>query len=275
MNAYFQITRPVNVLIGGLSIFIGAFIAGSIQPIQNVALAVLSGMLIAAAANTINDYYDVAIDRINKPYRPIPSGKITEKTAWIYAMIMFVIGTGLSILINNKALAIAVFAWVVLYCYSAKLKRTVLWGNLAVSFMTAFAFIYGGVAVNRLNEAIIPAVFSFLFHLGREIIKDIEDREGDSADHAVTLPIRYGVRPALWVTMFVFILLIGLTIMPFVMGIFGVPYLWVVILGVDTVLVFVIFSMWKTPVPKNLGRLSTLLKMDMLVGLIAIYVGRF
>ena len=61
--------------------------------------------------------------------------------------------------------------------------------------------------------------------MGREIIKDIEDREGDVADQALTLPIRYGVRPALWVTTIVFVILIALTIMPFILDIFGFVYL--------------------------------------------------
>jgi geranylgeranylglycerol-phosphate geranylgeranyltransferase len=275
MNAYLQIIRPVNVLIGGLSIFIGSFIAGSIHPIHAVILAAVSGMMIAAAANTINDYFDVTIDLINKPHRPIPSGKISKNGAWWFAVSLFAAGGGLSFLINMKAIAIALFACIVLYAYSARLKRTVLWGNLVVSFMTAFAFIYGGVAVDRLNNAVIPAVFSFFFHLGREIIKDIEDMKGDTADHAVTLPIRHGIRPALVITTAIFLLLIGLTALPYCFHIFGIYYLVVVIAGVDVLLVYVIISMWNRPDSENLGRLSTLLKLDMLVGLVAIYVGRF
>ena len=275
IKALFILTRPVNVLIGGLSIVIGAFIAGSLQPVINVVLAAFSGGIIAGAANSINDYYDLKIDKINKPYRPIPAGLVTQKEAFCFSIALFIVGLVLGALINWKALLIAIFACVVLYLYSARLKRTVLWGNLSVSLISAFAFIYGGVAVNRLNAALIPAGFAFLFHLGREIIKDVEDQKGDLADNAKTLPIQYGTNVALSVTTIVFILLIIATFLPYIFNVFGFIYLLVVILGVDLVVIYVIFSIWKNPQPANLGRLSTILKIDMLMGLFAIYVGRF
>lgn len=253
----------------------GSFIAGSLSPLTNVLLAVISGSLIAAAANSINDFYDVNIDRINKPYRPIVAGLLTKTEAFIFSIVLFSSGALLGGFINARAGFIAFFACILLYLYSARLKRTVLWGNLTVSLMTAFAFIYGGVAVNLLDKALIPAGFAFLFHFGREIIKDVEDHKGDSADNARTLPIIYGKKTALILTTIIFCILIAVTLLPYLFHIFGKAYLIVVVLGVDLLLIYVLVSMWRNPVPSNLGRLSTLLKLDMIVGLIAIYVGRF
>lgn len=275
IKAYFLLTRPVNVVIGGLSIFMGAFIAGSIQPMRNVLLAMASGALMAAAANAINDYFDINIDRINKPHRPLAAGHLSPREGYIFAMLLFVLGILAGSLISWRALVIATVAFLILYGYSARLKRTMLWGNLSVSFMTALAFIYGGVAVNRFYMSLIPAGFAFLFHLGREIIKDVEDKKGDIAENARTLPLVHGNRTAFIVVTAIFIVLIIATIMPFAFGIFGTTYLLVVTIGVDLVLIYVMVSMWRNPSPPNLGRLSTLLKMDMFVGLIAIYTGRF
>ncbi len=275
IRAFFTLTRPVNVLIGGISIFMGAFIAGSIHPLSKVMLAVLSGALLAGAANSINDYFDVNIDKINKPYRPIPSGRLTRKESFIFSIILFSLGTFLTAFINWKALVIALLSCFVLYAYSAHLKRTVLWGNFSVSLMTALAFIFGGIAVDRLNAAIIPAGFAFLYHFGREIIKDMEDREGDMSEGIRTLPLVYGNKVAMLFTTCLYILLIIITYVPYVLRIFGITYLLVVSLGVNVVLIYSMISMWKRPVPENLGRLSTLLKMDMFVGLIAIYLGRY
>ena len=266
--------RPINVLIGGLSIFIGAFIAGSIHPIHKVLLAVVSGAMMQIAANSINDYYDVNIDKVNKPYRPVPAGLLTRTEAFVFSMIFFMGGIIIGALINWKAFVIVIFAFVMLYLYSARLKRTVIWGNLTVSLMTAFAFIYGGVAVDRLNAAFIPAGFAFLFHFGREIIKDVEDQTGDMIGNARTLPLIYGTRVAFVVTTWIYCLLILVTLLPFIFKIFGIYYLLTVLIGVDLVLIYVLFSMWNKPQASNLGRLSTILKLDMLVGLIAIYVGR-
>jgi geranylgeranylglycerol-phosphate geranylgeranyltransferase len=271
---FFLITRPVNVIIASLSIFIGAFITGTIQPYLKVILAMLSGGLIAGAGNAINDYFDVAIDKINKPHRPIPAGFLTPKQVYLFAIILFIIGTLLGIVINWKAFIIASLTSISLYFYSYRLKRTVLWGNAVVGFISALAFVFGGIAVDRFTASLIPALFAFLFHLGREIIKDTEDQKGDLADNAQTLPIKYGTNVALGITSFVFIMLIVITLIPYFLKIYNSLYLIIVVLGVHSVLIYIIYSMWKNPGPKNLGRLSTILKIDMVIGLFSVFMGR-
>lgn len=272
--AFLLITRPLNVLIGFFSIFMGAFITGTISPIFNVFWASLSGGLIAGAANAINDYFDVEIDRINKPYRPIPSGKLSRQEVFIFSMLLFILGILTSSFVNWMVFVIALCSSILLFLYSAYLKRTVLWGNLCVSLVTALAFIYGGAAVDRFQAALIPALFSFLFHFGREIIKDIQDMTGDAADQAITFPIRYGKKLSLLFASVIYSSLILITLVPFFLKIYGIYYLIVVILGVDLVIIGVLFSIWHDQTPKNLGRMSNLLKADMLIGLIAIYCGR-
>jgi len=269
-----MLSRPLNVLIGMLSIFIGAFITGTISPALNVLFACISGGLIAGGANVINDYYDVEIDKINKPYRPIASGNISLKEGIIYSIILYLIGIAIGWLVNWQAFAVSIFSSILLFLYSAKLKRTVLWGNLSVSLVTALAFIYGGIAVNRLSYAIIPAVFSFVYHLGREIIKDVEDLEGDRADNITTFPIKFGAIAALKLATIIYLLLIAITIVPYLLKIFGIYYLIIVAGIVDLVVVYVLFALWKNYKPKNLSRLSIILKLNMFAGLIAIYCGK-
>ena len=146
-------------------------------------------------------------------------------------------------------------------------------GNGVVSLIAALAFIYGGLAVGRFGPTLIPAWFAFLFHFGREIVKDIQDWAGDTAIGAKTLPIRFGKKTALIVTTYTFILLIISTPVPALFRIYGIVYLIVVILGVDIPLLYVLRSMWRDSGPTNLGRLSFILKVDMLIGLLAIYLG--
>ena len=165
LKNFIILCRPLNVVIGMLSIFIGAFITGTIQPLLKVILASVSGGLIAAAANVINDYYDVEIDKINKPYRPIAAGLVTPKQGFVYSLVLFLAGIVVGWLVNWLAFIISVFSAVLLFLYSYQLKRTVLWGNISVSLMTALAFIYGGVAVKRIIFAQIPAAFWFLYNL--------------------------------------------------------------------------------------------------------------
>jgi geranylgeranylglycerol-phosphate geranylgeranyltransferase len=275
LKQFLILCRPLNVIIGMLSIFIGAFITGTIHPIMKVILACISGGLIAAAANVINDYYDIEIDKINKPHRPIAAGIITPKEGFSYSLVLFLLGIVCGYMINWLAFMVSVFSSILLFLYSYRLKRTVLWGNISVSLATALAFIYGGIAVNRLSYALIPATFSLFYHLGREIIKDVEDIEGDRADKIKTLPIAYGEKVALYVATWIYFVLIILTLMPYIFKLFGMYYFVIVFFIVDLIIGYVLFSMWRNSASKNLSRLSMILKLNMFAGLLAIYVGKF
>ena len=273
IKGYILLTRPLNCVISFISIFIGGFVTGTIYPLDKLLLAAFSGTLIAAAANAVNDVYDLAIDRVNKPERPLPSGMVPPISAQVYAISLFVVGVGLGCLIHWAGFTIAILTSILLYLYSSHLKRTVLWGNLTVAFISGLAFVYGGLAVGRTKQALIVGGFALFYHLAREIIKDAEDVEGDARDGAVTLPIRYGIRSALVVATIVICLLIVLTILPYTLGIFSAAYLWVVVLGVDAFLAFVMISMWRDASPANLRRLALWMKFNMFVGLVAVYLG--
>jgi geranylgeranylglycerol-phosphate geranylgeranyltransferase len=269
--AFFQITRPLNVAVAGASIWVAAALATPVeaQPFRltfAMAAAVLSGMLITAAANTINDLCDIAIDRINRPERVLPSGRLTPKTALAFAIFLFACGNFFSILISPVALLIAAGSSTLVIVYSRWLKRQPLSGNLAVSMVTALAFIYGALAaevdlsarsatlagVNSMKEMVtsswnkgwradvFPALFSFFFHFDREVIKDIEDQVDDKAVQARTLPLAYGL-PVAQAASLAFVILIFATLAPFYFGIYGATYLSIVIFGVDLVLIAVIY----------------------------------
>ncbi|MBN2413860.1 geranylgeranylglycerol-phosphate geranylgeranyltransferase [candidate division KSB1 bacterium] len=258
-----------------LSIFIAIVICGNLAWIIKVLAACFSGGLITAASNTINDYYDVEIDRINKPNRPIPAGMVKRKDALTFSLFLYTAGVLLGLLINLTAFVIALSTSLLLLFYSVKLKRTVLLGNVAVSLSTALAFIYGGVAVGRVKNAVIPAVFAFMMHFGREIIKDMEDIEGDKKNRAITLPVRFGLIPAKWSATVIFFLLFILTIIPFLTNIYGIWYFLIVLLGVNSILVYTIIRMWRHSSKEIFSQLSVLLKADMIIGLLAIIAGRW
>ncbi len=268
-----QISRPVNVLISMLSIFVAVLITGILQPVSHVLLACLSGGIIMAGSNTLNDYFDLDIDRVNRPRRPLVSGKLDPPAALGAALAEFTLGILMAAFITMTALWIAmvVSALIIFYCY--RLKRRPLIGNLAVSFSTAMAFVYGGAAVNRIEKTLIPAVLAFFFHFGREIIKDVQDMAGDSHGKARTIPLVLGDRAALKITTWNFILLMILLPLPFIFRWYGLRYLITVLLGIYPVLLFSLLSIWRNPSPGNLGFISNLLKADMPVGLLAVYLG--
>ena len=246
---------------------------GTVQPLILLLLAAVSGSLIAAGANAINDVFDLNIDRINKPQRPLPSGRVPVASARIFAWFLFITGCGIAALIHPVCLGVALICSFWLYLYSWRLKGTVLWGNFSVAFISGLAFVYGGLAVSRWKQALVVGIFAFFYHFAREMIKDMEDVEGDVENNAITFPVRHGIRPTQIVASILIFILIGLTLLPYQLGIFNRIYLIIVLLGVDLVLIGVVVLLWAFPRPENWGRLSVLMKADMLMGLIAVYFG--
>ncbi|NOX36979.1 MAG: UbiA family prenyltransferase [Calditrichaeota bacterium] len=273
LRAIIRLSRPLNVAIAALSIYVGAFITETDLWNVEIALACLSGALITAAANTINDYFDVAIDRINRPDRPLPSGALSPPTAAILAAGEYAAGILLSLWINPLAFSMAVIFSALTFVYSARFKRMPLIGNVTVSLSTAAAFIYGAVAVNQPLKAVYPGLFAFFFHLGREIIKDIQDIKGDALNQARTFPIRFGIRRAIWLTKGNFLFLFFLTLLPYFTHYYDFDYFLVIMLGIFPVVLLVLFYLSEKRTHQQLEWLSHLLKLDMLVGIYAIYVG--
>lgn len=232
-----EITRPLNGLIASGSVLIGALLSGR-GITDSVWIAALSCFLITGGGNTINDVADQEIDRINKPGRPIPSERLSGKGALGISISLFIIGIVIAGLVSFWLIEMAALATALLLVYSFSLKRKGLRGNMAVSFLGGLPFVYGGVASKCITPTIIPFFFAFLFHLLRELIKDIEDMEGDRGQ-ALTFPIVYGVKKTLKLTNSILILLILYTLFPYIAGIYGIPYIIAVFILFDVPLVVV------------------------------------
>ena len=272
-KALLKLTRPQNNLITAISVFIGAWVCGDIPSWGKMILACFSASLISSGGYVINDYFDVEIDRVNKPLRPLVGGEISKGKALILSLILFSLGLFLSFVIGLSAVLLALFSILALVYYSYRLKRVLFWGNFLVSLICALAFVYGGIVGEDFRWSLIPATFAYLFHLGREILKDVEDKEGDRLSSAKTIPIVLGVRPSLFFISFIFSILILLTLFPYIFKILSISYLLTVFLF-DLLLVYILWSMWKDWSYKNLGRLSRILKVDMILGLVAIFLGK-
>ena len=192
--AIIEITRPVNVLITFAVVIVSTIICSDEFNINTtIVLAGLSASFVAAGGNIINDIFDLEIDKINRPRRVIPSGRINKVTAKVMYITTSFVAILLAYLISSAALVIVLTTILLLYLYSLKLKQIPLLGNLAVAFCTALAFIYGGIAVGNWEGAIIPAIFALLVNFIREIVKDIEDIDGDNKNGISTFPIKYGL----------------------------------------------------------------------------------
>ena len=274
-SAYINIVRPINFLITFFTVIIAAALSykGEYSTVK-VFLAAITASLTMSAGNIINDIYDLNGDKINHPLRPLPSGVISLKAALIYYFILLAVSLLLSLFISNLNFAVNLISVLMLYLYSYKLKRVALGGNLTVSLLTGLAFIYGGVTVNNIYNSIIPALFAFLINLIREIVKDMEDAEGDIREGIISFPSKYGAKTAKNTIITLSMLLILFTLFPYINGNYSNYYMAVILFLVIPVLIYFLVSLLKDDSKKNMNKLSFILKLDMVFGLIALYIGR-
>jgi 4-hydroxybenzoate polyprenyltransferase len=272
---YIKITRPLNVLITFLVVIVAILIAEKEQTeLIVLILAPLAAALTAAAGNIVNDIYDIETDRISHPNRILVLGSLSIKEAWIEYWILNVVSVFIAIYLSPTLLMIVLLTIFLLYIYSAFLKRLPLIGNIIIALITGLAFIYGGYAVGNPEAAIIPAVFAFLINLIREIVKDIQDIEGDLKLNFKTFPIRLGIEASKHIIVLITIVLILFTLYPFIQQIYKIEYFILVMVFVNPVLVMCIKILLDKHRQTNLKMISRLLKLNMIVGLIAIYIGK-
>jgi geranylgeranylglycerol-phosphate geranylgeranyltransferase len=226
-----------------------------------------------ASGNIINDIFDIEIDRINRPSRPLLSGLIKINFALFFYFILVLISLSLSLLIGQSAFTIVLISHLILFLYSKYLKKVPLIGNVTVAFLTGLVFIFGGVTVGNASVAIIPASFAFLINLIREIVKDMEDIEGDRKADLITFPIKFGFQKSKILILVITISLVLFTLYPFLTKLYKIEFFIVVMILVNTILVYSLKLLFENHSSKNLNKISNLLKLNMVFGLIAIYFG--
>lgn len=225
MYGYLTITRPVNSIVAGLAGVLGSLIAtGTLVPEAAVVIGIVA--FVTAAGNVVNDYCDAGIDAVNRPERPIPAGTVSLRGALIYAALLFTVGNLLALATNPLCLGIALFNSALLVLYAVRLKATPFLGNLAVAYLSASIFLFGGAfaGMDGLLATLPVAGVTFLAMTAREVLKDAEDIEGDRAGGARTLPMIVGVDRSVGIA-FAFALAAALLSMLPVFRWWGLPYL--------------------------------------------------
>lgn len=280
MNPYIEILRPGNALMGAISIILVAIIDKTIS--IPIILAMIAVFFETAAGNVINDYFDYKIDLVNKPERPIPSGRISLKNGKNYAYFLFLAGTVCGFLIsyltgNWIPFVIVLIADVILYLYAYKLKATPLIGNLAVGFMTGFGFVFGGFTINNpsiIMTSIFLGFFAFVMTTAREIVKDIEDVEGDMKDGARTLPILIGKKTPAILASILIVIDCALCPLLYAYHIFGVLYLIIIAIAV-ILFIYAAIIILKSQEESSAHKSSKLLKIGMLIAFLSFALGSF
>lgn len=192
MNAYLEIIRPGNAVMAVIAVLLVMLITGNFT--LDAFLACFVVFIVTGGGNAINDYFDHKIDTINKPERPIPSGRISLKAAGIYSLSLLATGTIVAFIIGILPGIVAFLTSVLLVYYAYSLKTKLLTGNFTVSFLTGLCFVFGGIVVGETLTSIYLGFYAFLMTMAREIVKDMEDIVGDKKEGAKTLPITYGMK---------------------------------------------------------------------------------
>ncbi len=226
--------------------------------------------IFTAAGNSLNDYYDRDIDRINRPDRPIPSGHVSPRGALATATLLFLPTLPWSFLIGWELLALVLINLSLMSSYEFVFKREGFRGNLLISWLVASLFIFGGLAVyggsvEALQRVLLLAILAFLATLGREVIKDIEDIAGDVGRW--TLPMTVGERAAGRVASLALLLAVAMSSIPLLLGVLSTYYLFVVAVA-DTIFIYAALNSSRQPATAQRS-----VKYGMLVALAAFLAG--
>lgn len=268
-----KISRPVNLIILAFAqmmtaVFLvetNAYGQATWQS-YNLYLLMLATSMIAAAGYMINDYYDVKIDYINKPDEVIIGRTMKRRVALFYHSILnfFAIGIGW-LLAPRMALAIFIAAFL-LWFYSNQLKRLPFIGNFTVALLTAASIWLIGFYYQKSELLVLTyALFAFFLNLIREIIKDIEDRDGDRKHGCKTLPIILGFRNTkkiIFVIAFVFVC--SIMVVTFKIN---NPNLYVYFGGLSILFMFFIYKIYIADRKQHFTQLSIYNKALMLAGI--------
>ncbi len=264
---YLLIIRPINCIIAFVSVLVGAWIGNGIFFSPRLILAGMIMFGVYAFGNMVNDLYDLEIDKINRPERPLPSGKVNAKIVVLLALFFLVISILFSINLGLLPLFLVIGICSLLFVYDTYLKKTVI-GNFIVALITGLGFVLGGI-VARNPSCIVPFLFSLFIHTPREIIKDIIDIKGDEAFGIISLPILMGKERSLKISALLVGILCILLPLPFIFKILSIRYMLIVLLCAYPILIFAIVMFLKRPEERMLTKLSNLLKISMAVGLVA------
>ena len=245
---FFKLIRPLNLAIIAVSMygiawyFEGVFEIEASLGINSFLffLLVFSTVMIAAAGNIINDYFDIKADLINKPERVVIGKHVKRRVAilshWLINFIAFSIAVYLSWKLQTYwYLFIHLLTINLLWYYSLRLKREFFIGNLLIAGLTAlvpllvgyyyfhireinppdtlesnfYPFSDGSISNYSLLLTFAISGFAFVMNLAREIIKDMEDVEGDKTLRAKTVPIVLGITKTKWIAgIFLFLTII-------------------------------------------------------------------
>lgn len=252
-----------------ITVYTGGLIAGSLFLSLPLLLAVIVSFFITAGSMTFNDTFDWKIDMTNHPNRPIPKGILNPRQLLYFTGVLFSIGIFISFFINLLCFVIVILSIVFLAMYELFTKTYGITGNVTVAFISSIAFTFGGAAVGNPFASLPFTILAFLIILGREIIMDVRDADGDKKFRR-TLPNQIGLRNATIVSGSILILAIFISPLPYLLNIVSIWYLFFII-PVDIITLATIFLVVRDQT--NAAISAHIIRVMLVIGLIGFIFG--
>jgi len=272
--ALFRLELPFSA---GVCVLLGEIIAlGGFPSLSQALPAFLSVFFISGSALILNDYFDLEVDRVNAPERPLPSGVVTPREVVLLAMVVTVFGLSTALIIGWQVFVFAVFVWVVGVLYNWRFKQSGLPGNLMVAFSVGSTFVFGGMAVGQPIHLRVWffALIAFLIDLAEEIAGDAMDAEGDKLRGSKSLAILFGKRTAVRVVVSLFILVVLLSILPYLLGWMGIGYL-IPVLLTDGMILYSVAHLASSQTPEAGRRFMRRIYLGATFAMLAFVVSQF
>ena len=274
MPGYLVLLRPLNAVMSGVAVGVGAVVAVGPSEAARLALPVGLGAFVAflftGAGNALNDVYDRDVDRVNHPNRPIPAGQIAPAAAFDFAFALFIAAIVLSLFVNLAAFGFVLLSLALMIVYEVRFKSGGWSGNLLIAWLVGSLFLFAGLCVYQgrarpLQIAASLAVLAGLSTVAREIVKDIEDVAGDAG--RATLPKTRGLPFAGRAAQVALVAAIALSALPWGIGLLSGWYLPLVALA-DAVFIYAALYATRSP-----GRSEQSMKVAMILALVAFLAG--
>jgi geranylgeranylglycerol-phosphate geranylgeranyltransferase len=250
LKGFLTLIRFELPLAAGICVILGQLFALGNFASSNLTLAAsLSVFLISASILVSNDYFDLETDKINAPHRPIPSNLVTPAEALFLSIFLLFTGLGLSYLISFATLLFSIGLMIIGFLYNRVFKKHGIVGNIMVSFSVGMTFVFGGLSVGLPFNKIVLffAVIAALIDLGEEIAADSMDVKGDLLIDSSSIAIKHGKEKALRISAFIFVLVMLLSVIPFLLQWFNIIYL----LPITIMDLFIGYSTYKLVNSKN------------------------
>ena len=268
MNKYLQLFRAGNAVMGVIGVTVASFMARGIDILDlwvNLVISAAVVFMFICGGNALNDYIDHEIDKTAHPERPIPSGRMERRTAYILGIGMLCGSVAVSLLtLDPVCVAVVAVAAVLMVAYEMALKQRGFVGNVTIAVLTGMMFILGGAAVGAAESNVVVALMAMLVSIGREIAKDIEDMDSDEG--RLTLPMRIGTGKAAALACVFFVAGPALSVAPMVWGTYHFLYYTVVV--ADLMFLYCAVTVFSDP-----HRAQKMAKLAMVVALVSFILG--